>query len=264
MPFFFVHDLIPIEYPEFCSPSAAERHARRMDTILRYAQGLLVNSQFTRTSLERYANNRNLPDCRIVPLANIIDTGDHTTLPDFRADVPFFLHVGTIEGRKNIAHLLTVWRALIQRVGHQRAPRLVIVGRRGWECETVVSALDRSRELANHVIEVSGLSDRELHGLMGKASGLITVSITEGFGLPPVEAARLGVPVIASDIPAHREVLGDAATFVGIHDGESLLRAVLAITKGDMGTQKTSSRAEFSWDTHVELALSSIEDMTRR
>ncbi|SIQ59134.1 Glycosyltransferase involved in cell wall bisynthesis [Rhizobium sp. RU20A] len=263
-PFFFVHDLIPIEFPEFCSPRAAERHGRRMETILRHARGILVNSHFTEASLQRYVKQRNLPECRVVPLANKIQTRDIPAFADFRADVPFFIHVGTIEGRKNISHILTVWRALIERLGPLKAPRLVIVGRRGWECETVVSALDRSRDLANHVIEVSGLRDGELYGLMRKAAGLITVSITEGFGLPPVEAARLGLPVIASDIPAHREVLSDAATFVGIHDGEGLLREILSIMSGEGRANGASPPLEFSWDMHVDLALRSIDEITNR
>ncbi len=260
LPVFFVHDLIPIEFPEFCSPHAAERHQRRIETIMRYGKGILLNSSFTLASLQHYAEGRQLAPHRVVPLANTIGTDDKPIVPDLGATLPFFVHVGTIEGRKNISHLLTVWRALIERLGPQKAPRLVLVGRRGWECETVTSTLDRSRDLANHVIEVSGLRDSELHALMRSSSGLITVSVTEGFGLPPVEAARLGVPVIASDIPAHREVLGDAATFVGIHDGEGLLQAV-QMTMSMQRSPTASLLPEFSWDEHVALALRSIEDM---
>ncbi len=127
-----------------------------------------------------------------------------------------------------------------------------------------MSALDRSLELANHVIEVSGIRDDELHGLMKNAAGLITASITEGFGLPPVEAARLGVRVIASDIPAHREVLGEFATFIGVHDGEALLQEVLSILSVGKAHNSASPLPEITWDMHVALALESIDDITRR
>ncbi len=219
-PVFLIHDLIPIEFPEFCSPGASRRHAVRIDTALRHGKALVANSAFTRESLRRFAGDRPLPPTAVVPLANTIRSLAPSQLPAMPHPEPYFLHVGTIEGRKNIGHLLNTWRHLIETEGVERTPRLVLAGRRGWECENVTAMLDRSIELANHVIEVSGIDDAALQVLMKNSAGLITVSMTEGFGLPPVEAAQMGVPVIASDIPAHREILGDAADFVAHHDGQ--------------------------------------------
>jgi len=147
-------------------------------------------------------------------------------------------------------------------MGEVHAPRLVILGSRGWECENVTAALDRSRELANHVIEISSANDAELHCLMRRANGLITVSMTEGFGLPPVEAVRLGLPVIASDIPAHREVLGDGCEFVAPHDGEALANKIIALTTKRKNSQAQGvGLAPFGWHEHVEQALSFINSV---
>lgn len=258
-PVFFIHDLIPIEFPEFCSAGAAARHVLRVKTALAHARALIVNSAFTRNSLLEHVGADQMPPVSVIPLANTI-----RELPDMNAfnviaGAPFFLHVGTIEGRKNIGHLLNVWRHVIATVGATCAPRLIIVGRRGWESENVTSALDRSRELANHVIEVSNINDMELHCLMRNANGLITVSMTEGYGLPPVEAARLGLPVIASDIPAHREILGNACEFVAPHDGETLARKIIALAKRSVDRPKAeASIASFDWDQHVQQAFSFI------
>ncbi len=257
-PVFFIHDLIPIEFPEFCAPGAATRHELRIETALTHARALIVNSAFTRESLARHAGAGRLPPIAVVPLANTIREFPRANIPRLSCGAPYFLHVGTIEGRKNIGHLLTVWRRIIGAMGPHSAPRLVLVGRRGWECDNVISMLDRSRELANHIIEVSDISDSELDVLLRQAAGLISVSMTEGYGLPPVEAARRGVPVIASDIPAHREILGSTARFVHVHDGEALARHITALAKGDPDRDNPAEYLPFNWTQHVEQALAFI------
>lgn len=259
LPFFLIHDLIPIEFPEFCMPGADVRHAVRMETILQFAKGVITNSNFTRSSFLRFAAGRSTPQIEVVPLANTIrDEAKHGERT-LNLSGQYFLHVGTIEGRKNIGHLLNVWRDVIARMGPSLAPRLVLVGRRGWECDNVISMLDRSKELANHVIEVSGISDDELECLMLNASALITVSLTEGYGLPPVEALQIGTPVIASDIQAHREVLGDSCDYVSPHDGEALASLVIKATMTPRADVRRHGITPLSWEDHVKKSLEFIE-----
>ncbi len=74
-------------------------------------------------------------------------------------DVPYFVVCSTIEPRKNHLLLLHVWRELVRRDGAD-APKLVIVGSRGWKFEAVAALLDRSPALRGHVVEVSGLRPR--------------------------------------------------------------------------------------------------------
>ena len=258
LPFFLIHDLIPIEFPEFCILGSDTRHAVRMETVLRLAKGVITNSNFTRNSFLRFAAGRSTPQIEVVPLANTIrDTVKHGEC-DLNLSGRYFLHVGTIEGRKNIGHLLNVWRDVITRMGPRVAPRLVLVGRRGWECDNVTSMLDRSRELANHVIEVSDISDYELERLMLNASALITVSLTEGYGLPPVEALQIGTPVIASDIPAHREILGDACDYVSPHDGEALAGLIVKAAMTQRAEGPIHGIKPLSWEDHVKKSLEFI------
>ncbi|WP_163778702.1 glycosyltransferase family 4 protein, partial [Proteus mirabilis] len=72
-------------------------------------------------------------------------------------DRPTFVACGTIEPRKNHLLLLHLWRALAERLG-AATPRLVLVGRRGWEAENIVDMLERCPAIREHVVEVSGLS----------------------------------------------------------------------------------------------------------
>ncbi len=122
---------------------------------------------------------------------------------------PYFLHVGTIEARKNLAFLLTVWRRLQETMGAE-TPRLVLVGRYGWENEAVLDHLQRSPNLRGLVHQAENLPDCALSALMRGARAMVAPSSVEGFDLPAVEASAMGVPLIASDIAAHRELVPHA------------------------------------------------------
>ena len=224
---FFIHDLIPIDFPEFVSPGSCARHEGRMDTVSRLASAIIVNSDYTARSVAAYleARNKPVPRIEVIPLGVTEWFLDKNKLDPPRPAVPYFVNVSTIEPRKNMLFLFAVWRRLAEILG-PATPRLVIVGHRGWENENVVDVLDRSRGLAPFLVEASGLSDAGLASLVSGATALVAPSSVEGFGLPVAEALALGVPVIASDIPAHREVGGNFATLLDPIDGVAWVRTL--------------------------------------
>jgi glycosyltransferase involved in cell wall biosynthesis len=231
---FFIHDLIPIDFPEFVSPGSCVRHEGRLQTVSKLASAILVNSDYTRRSVEAYLSSRRLP----VPPIKTIPLGisdwflNRPDLDPPQPAVPYFVAVSTIEPRKNFLFLFSVWRRLIEQMG-SKAPRLVIVGHRGWENENVIDILERSRDLGPFLVEATDLTDAGLASLLSGAQALIAPSTVEGFGLPVAEALSLGVPVIASDIPAHREVAGNCAVYADVIDGISWLDAVKRFLSGD-------------------------------
>ncbi len=95
----------------------------------------------------------------------------------------------------------------------------MIVGSPGWQGKSIRDRFERSADLNRHVHVVSGLSTPALHRLLSGARGLLMPSLSEGFGLPVLEAGTLGVPVAASDIPAHREIAPPGTIFVDPIDG---------------------------------------------
>jgi glycosyltransferase involved in cell wall biosynthesis len=223
-PVVMVHDLIPIHHPEYCSPQAEARHLRRMRQIVDHAVHVITNSRTTAREFLEFARLRGerAPPVTTVPLGL---HPEFLSQPEpFRAEHPYFVCVGTIEARKNLAFLLALWRRLDERLG-ERAPRLVIVGRRGWENEAVIDHLDRSKSVNRLVLEVCDLRDRDLARLIGGAAALLSPSFAEGFDLPVLEALALGVPVIASDIAVHQE-LAACARLLGPLDGPAWLEAI--------------------------------------
>jgi len=225
-PLYFGHDLIPISHPEYSRAGEDHRHRRRVDTMFATGKALIVNSHVTRAAFADYARMQGLrlPECTVAPLAP-------THLPPGSEQRPlaenYFVILGTIEPRKNHALLLQLWRGLIEKLG-DRAPKLVVIGRRGWKCEPVADLLDRCPALRGHVLEKPRCSDSELSTWLRHAAALLFPSFTEGFGIPLVEALGLGVPVIASDLPVFREIAGAMPEYLEPLDGPGWQRAIAA------------------------------------
>jgi len=228
---FYVHDLIPLTHPEFVRPAEPPKHLRRMETILRYGNLVLCNSQATADSLRAFAEKeeRTAPKIAIIP-PGIEPSFNANRRDDWpRSRHPYFLVVGTIEPRKNHMLLLQLWRVLVEQLG-PNAPRLVIVGKRGWENTLVFAMLDRSPHLKDAVIEVQDLGDNALAELMAGAAALLAPSFVEGYGMPVAEALAVGTPVIASDIPSHKEIAADRAIFLDPTDGRGWYEAIRGYT----------------------------------
>lgn len=221
---FLIHDLIPLTHPEFCRAGEAEKHSRRMSNALRCASGIIANSQMTVADLNDFADAKGVT----IPPSLVAWIAGHalpSTIAPAPISRPYFVSIGTIEGRKNHVLLLQLWKRLIQRHG-DKAPMLVIIGQRGWEAEHALAMLDRAPSLQGHVLELNSASDGELAGYIAGARALLMPSFAEGFGIPVVEALQLGTPVIASDLEVFREIAGDIPNYLDSSDGAGWEKAV--------------------------------------
>ena len=209
---YLIHDLIPLTHPQYCRPGEDAKHARRMRTVLESASGIIGNSSDTLDELGKFAAAEGVDMPRGVVAWLGIEPAQTTNTPPPQS-AAYFITVGTIEARKNHLLLLDVWKRLVRSLGHH-APQLLIVGGRGWEAEEALRNLDDLGALNGHVREISACSDRELKGLLRGARALLMPSFVEGFGLPVMEALSQGTPVIASDLPVYREIVGDIPTYL--------------------------------------------------
>jgi glycosyltransferase involved in cell wall biosynthesis len=206
-PVFFIHDLIPVAHPDFFWRGEPERHRIRLANLARLRAGAVVSSAGVAEDLRKHMASEGYSDAPIcqatLPVSPVFQ---EPPCADPRlVDVPYFVICGTIEPRKNHLFLLEVWRELVRLDGPQ-APKLVIVGKRGWGNENVIDLLERCKPLQSVVIEVSGLATPSLKRLLDNARALLMPSFAEGYGLPVAEALAAGVPVVASDLPAFREM----------------------------------------------------------
>jgi glycosyltransferase involved in cell wall biosynthesis len=248
-----VHDLIPILHPEYCSPSAFGWHLRRVEALLEHAELLLANSRSTAAELTAFAKQtgRRPPPICVAPLG--LEPLFHVRPSHGLGSRPYFVCVGTIEPRKNVGLLLTLWRRLAERLG-DATPPLVLAGQRGWETEAIVDHLERSPPVRRFVHEINGLGDAELAMLIAGATALLSPSFMEGFSLPVAEARSMGTPVIASDIEVHRE-LAPEARLIDPLDGPAWLEAIEAalLEGGERRSVVTPPHAPPGWPEHFEI-----------
>ncbi|MGH8189682.1 MAG: glycosyltransferase [Steroidobacteraceae bacterium] len=127
--------------------------------------------------------------------------------------------VGRIEPRKGHAQVLSAFE-LLWRAGC--AANLVIVGNVGWRVDELVQRMRCHRENGKRLFWLEGVSDEALCRLYKLADGVLSASEGEGYGLPLVEAARYGKPILARDIPVYREIAQDHASFFRGSDAQSL------------------------------------------
>jgi glycosyltransferase involved in cell wall biosynthesis len=230
-PVFLVHDLLPLDVPEYFPQGYERRFGRRVETIIRWARAIITTTtQVARRIESEYRDRRLAPvPIHVEPLASPLEQAREIGEGDAGIHGrPYFVVISTIEPRKNHPLLIQVWRALIQQ--GKQTPRLVIVGKRGWGSEQTFRELDLAPDLRQHVIEVPSLPSPHLRSLIRNARALLMPSFAEGYGLPIVEALSLGTPVVCSDIPVFREVSQDKALLISPLDGLSWLQAIESLT----------------------------------
>jgi glycosyltransferase involved in cell wall biosynthesis len=160
----------------------------------------------------------------------------------------YFLHVGTLQPRKNLMRLM-------EAVSQAPAPVcLVLAGRAGWMAAPITA---RARWLEY-------VPDEDLAGLYSGAQALVFPSLFEGFGFPVLEAMACGTPVICSNMSSLPEVAGQAALLVDPQDVQALLRAMLRVQaepalRAELTERGLSQVRQFSWRRAAEETLAVLD-----
>jgi glycosyltransferase involved in cell wall biosynthesis len=251
-----IHDLNYLDPALISHPGALLRAGYRAELAkARRARRLIAVSEHTRDTLVR-ALHVALDSVAVTyeaadpPGAVEPDTG---VLARHGLDAPFLLYVGAAYPYKNLARLIEAFA----RVGSDR--RLVLAG----DHEDFGAALRAQAEaagLGNRVVFPGPVSEGELAALYGAALGYVFVSLSEGFGLPGLEAMAAGVPVVAARAGSLPEVYGDAARYCDPRDVESIAAALTDLVGGDELRARLAAlgrrrAGEFSWARTAEQTL---------
>ncbi|WP_163848040.1 glycosyltransferase family 4 protein [Pseudooceanicola aestuarii] len=261
-----VHDTIPLDHPDWQRPESVPRFRAFLDLVQRQADLVIANSRTTAAGITRHFNPA-VPQPPIVPALLGVTAAAPEPLPDWLANAlrdghPYFTVIGTIEPRKNHAHLLDTWEEMADKLPPGQVPRLLICGARGWRNTALLDRL-QAHPLAGHaVLECPGLSDGQIVTLHRHATAQLFPSLAEGFGLPPAEAALAGVPVLCHDLPALREVLGEFPVYLPRNDIYAWAKQIMNMTRDHVaGTGPGpvgQSRALPGWGDHFDTVLAVI------
>jgi glycosyltransferase involved in cell wall biosynthesis len=138
----------------------------------------------------------------------------------------YLLIVSTIEPRKNHLTLLSAWEKL--RSERFPALKLIIVGALGWHQKPIIRKFKQWLDRGEAFLLDEVLAP-ELRILYAQARATICPSYGEGFDFSGVEAMKSGSPVIASDIPVHREIFADGAEYFNPYSADALLHAIQSV-----------------------------------
>lgn len=256
----FVHDTIPLDHPEYQRPETVASFRLFLQRVSTHADVVIYNSKVTRDDTQRHFESfGRVPKGLVAHLGVETPKPNATTLPKGQPpEQPYFVCVSTLEPRKNHSFLLRLWERIEKQTPPQDMPELLLVGSRGWMNEEFFFHFDNSRLKGQFVHELGGLDDSAVAALLENAAGVLFPSLVEGYGLPVMEAAALGVPVICPELPVYREVLGDIPVYASINDSYLWVRRIMALAESKKAGRKARHEPfkAPTWSEHFNIVLS--------
>lgn len=263
-----VHDIIPILFPQF-HPHASEVIFFRylLPRILRRSAAVIAVSQSTKRDIVR---RYNLSAEKVHVIYEGYDTElfrpcqDTQTINRTYGLDQYIHYAGNILPHKNVARLIEAFALIAADIPHQ----LVLQGGSDSKYAAYLEEMIKERGLEQRVVFPGYVPLDHLPYLYGGASVFATVSLSEGFGLPPLEAMACGTPVIASRTSSLPEVVGDAGILVDPENPEEIAEAMLRIIndpelRAELSRKAVERAASFSWSKAAEQTLEVLRSVAK-
>lgn len=257
-----VHDLNFLHYPQFLTADSRRYYNDQIKIAVTHADRIFAVSQATRTDL---INLLGVPAEKIVVQPHGVDPRYRrldaeqvrSRLRTLGLPQTYFLHVGTLEPRKNITGLAHAYRALLDQ--YPTAPPLLLVGRRGWLYDEIEAQL-ADLHLGERFIWREDITDADLPTVYNGALALVMPSFYEGFGLPALEAMACGTVPIVSDHSAPPEVVGDTGILIDADNPQTIREAMErtwhdATWRQEQAATVVQRAAQFTWERSAQIAL---------
>ncbi len=273
-----IHDAIPERFSALTFPSARSRLFWRMKVRLALIQSRLVLtvSDHSADELVRVfgiARDRvrvalEAPSSEYTPSMSEADVAASAQRVGLPPGARWFVYVGGFNPHKNVRAIVRAHAALAKELG-PRAPYLLLVGTRERDVfQTGGADIQAAVETggASHLVKWTGfIEDEMLRDLHSGSLGLVLVSESEGFGLPAVEAAACGAPVIATTDSPLPELLKGGGIFIRPGDDAALLSAMRTLAvdekkRRELGTAALAAARKLTWDHGALAALSAIRE----
>jgi len=263
-----IHDVGFRRRSDLYQPSEVRRQNAATRRAVKRADIIFVPSEFTKKELVELFHARQ-EKIIVTPLA-----ADKMFVQQEKAAIEpilnkyrlgyknYFLFVGRVEAKKNPMALIPAFNEFKKNMGFGDPMRLVFAGSAGWRSGEAKKAAAVS-SYKDFISWLNFVPREDLPALVAGARALVAPSWYEGFGLTLIEAAACGTPVIASDISAHHEVMGDAALFVPPMAAEQWAMAFTrtareAVLMSDLSVKGLERVKQFSWVSTIKKTWDSL------
>ena len=264
-----IHDIFFYRHAEATTGEIRRDYAPLVKAHAARADAIVTGSRATK---EELVCDLEIPEEKIELTPYGIDAesfraqpGEELTAAEYELPSRYVLSVATLEPRKNLPRLVDAVGQLV-RQGWEGS--LLIAGGPGMDEREVDRAIERE-QLDTRVRKLGYVPPEHLPALYRRARVFASVSLCEGFGFPVLEAMACGVPVVASEIPTHREVADQAAVYVDPARPESIASGIARAWSDDdlryRLAQLASHRVRlFSWDETARKTLAIYERLGSR
>lgn len=229
-----IMDVIGIRHPEWVNPSLRSFKNALFKKAVGWADQIITISDYSAADIADWLG-ASAPEITSIPLGVSDDyfkpvAADikAATLAKYDLRPGYFIAVGTLQPRKNVARIIQAHALLPVNVRKQHP--LVVVGQNGWRTdELMVTLAQLEADGFGHWLKY--VPRQDLFSLLQCAQSLVFPSLYEGFGLPVLEGFASGIPVITSNTTSLPEVVGDAAVMVNPVSTEEIAHAMLQMVE---------------------------------
>ena len=255
-----IHDLAYLYRPESLSKMQLMYYRYFMPRFARKASRIATVSQTTKRDIvKRFQIDPVKIEVAGLGLNEGIVRGNYIQKEDY------FVHVGTIQPRKNVVRLIEAYDRYRDTTG--KSTKLIFIGGKGWKD----SAFYRRRKQSKYCqdIDLAGYkTNAEISSILHKAMALLTISTFEGFGMPIIEAQHCGCPVIASNVSSLPEASGGAALLVdplNIDDIADAMRKIVEEEKLRLDLMKRGfeNADRYSWSQTASVLYQMLQDIVQ-
>jgi len=248
-----IHDLTPVLSPQWHRFLSGLIHRLLFPLVFLRADQVITTSEHTKKDIKKCYH----PKCPITVVYQAAKKKQ--SIQQILLKKPFFLHVGTIEPRKNLSFLIKVFEYLKSK--YSIPHHLYLIGKKGWKSESFFEILKKSPYSQDIVLE-GFLSDEELSAYYTQADCFVFPTLYEGFGLPILEAMQYGCPVVASNNSSLPEVVGEGGVLADETSVEKFAEAIDKIISNADQFKKAALEqvTQFSW---VKCARETLNVYTR-
>ncbi|XVJ51226.1 MAG: glycosyltransferase family 4 protein [Vampirovibrio sp.] len=253
-----LHDVLPLEVEGYLSPEKEARYRRKTQRYIDQSAMVMTVSAYSKAQILRHFTMTK--DLVVIPNAPTLPPRPRETALSLEETKPYFLYTGRYEARKGIDVAIEAFLALHES-GRSQTP-LWMTGKAKYYNADFERLVKRATE-KGVVKELGYVSDERLATLMHESRGLVYLSRSEGFGLPPLEAMNQACPVITTALTAMPEACGDAVYYVNPDDLAAVENAILLLDR-DATLRQTfiekgfEQAKRFSWEASADLFAAAL------